>query len=424
MRRTLVLTVLIVLSVFCLYGQEARPITLQMLYDAVDQNHPISGINSLLDSVKNLQIKNANASYLPKVDVNASASWQSDVTEVNIPFPGVTIPTPDRDQYRLSLDVGQIIWEGGVTSARKEIAIAQAEAEKSSVRTELYSLKDRVNEVYFSIILIDVTQKQLELMRTELASRLESLEAGVNNGVVLPSAIAGIKAEIIRLEQKMMELPSRKKSMISLLESLTQLDFYATDNFVPPIVNEANSSKLNRPEVLSFTSQKSLFDARSSLVSKKRMPIISAFVSSGYGKPGLNMLSNEWNPYLMAGARLTWNIWDWNTTNREREQLSIQKRVIDQRLQAFEQGIESAVKSSDNQIETLTKQLELDSEIIELLYDVKRKSESQLANGVISSTEYLADFNAAARAKLDMEYRKILLNKEKVKLYYILGIDF
>jgi len=424
MRRTLVLTVLIVLSVFCLYGQETRPITLQMLYDAVDQNHPISGINSLLDSVKNLQIKNANASYLPKVDVNASASWQSDVTEVSIPFPGVTIPTPDHDQYRLSLDVGQIIWEGGVTSARKEIAIAQAEAEKSSVRTELYSLKDRVNEVYFSIILIDVTQKQLELMRTELASRLESLEAGVNNGVVLPSAIAGIKAEIIRLEQKMMELPSRKKSMISLLESLTQLDFYATDNFVPPIVNEANSSKLNRPEVLSFTSQKSLFDARSSLVSKKRMPIISAFVSSGYGKPGLNMLSNEWNPYLMAGARLTWNIWDWNTTNREREQLSIQKRVIDQRLQAFEQGIESAVKSSDNQIETLTKQLELDSEIIELLYDVKRKSESQLANGVISSTEYLADFNAAARAKLDMEYRKILLNKEKVKLYYLLGEEF
>ncbi|NHB67267.1 TolC family protein [Perlabentimonas gracilis] len=424
MRRALVLVAIAVLSILSIKGQETRTITLQMLYDAVEQNHPISGINPLLDSLKNLQIKNANASYLPKVDVNASASWQSDVTEVNIPFPGVTIPTPDRDQYRLSLDVGQIIWDGGVTSARKEIAIAQAEAEKSSVRTELYSLKDRVNEVYFSIILIDVTQKQLELMRTELASRLESLEAGVNNGVVLPSAIAGIKAEIIRLEQKMMELPSRKKSMISLLESLTQLDFYATDNFVPPIVNEANSSKLNRPELLTFTSQKSLFDARSSLVSKKRMPIISAFVSSGYGKPGLNMLSNEWNPYLMAGARLTWNIWDWNTTNREREQLSIQKRVIDQRLQAFEQGIESAVKSSDNQIETLTKQLELDSEIIELLYDVKRKSESQLANGVISSTEYLADFNAAARAKLDMEYRKILLNKEKVKLYYILGIDF
>lgn len=424
MRRALVLVAIAVLSILSIKGQETRTITLQMLYDAVEQNHPISGINPLLDSLKNLQIKNANASYLPKVDVNASASWQSDVTEVNIPFPGVTIPTPDRDQYRLSLDVGQIIWDGGVTSARKEIAIAQAEAEKSSVRTELYSLKDRVNEVYFSIILIDVTQKQLELMRTELASRLESLEAGVNNGVVLPSAIAGIKAEIIRLEQKMMELPSRKKSMISLLESLTQLDFYATDNFVPPIVNEANSSKLNRPELLTFTSQKSLFDARSSLVSKKRMPIISAFVSSGYGKPGLNMLSNEWNPYLMAGARLTWNIWDWNTTNREREQLSIQKRVIDQRLQAFEQGIESAVKSSDNQIETLTKQLELDSEIIELLYDVKRKSESQLANGVISSTEYLADFNAAARAKLDMEYRKILLNKEKVKLYYLLGEEF
>jgi outer membrane protein TolC len=154
------------------------------------------------------------------------------------------------------------------------------------------------------------------------------------------------------------------------------------------------------------------------------MPIISAFISSGYGKPGLNMLSNEWNPYIMAGAKLTWNIWDWNITKREREQLTIQKRVVDLRLQAFEQQVGSAVKSSENQLETLTKQLELDNEIIELLEGVKRKSESQLTNGVISSTEYLVDFNAAARARLDMEYRKILFAKEKVKLYYLLGTNF
>lgn len=424
MRCKFALTILAVLSILNINGQETRTITLQMLYDAVDQNHPISGINSLLDSVKNLQIKNANASYLPKVDVNALASWQSDVTEVSIPFPGVTIPTPDHDQYRLSLDIGQIIWDGGATSARKELAIAQTEAEKSSVNAELYSLKDRVNDAFFSIILTDVTQKQLELMKAELAARLEALQAGVDNGVILPSAIATLRAEILKLDQKMLDLPSRKESLVNILESLTQINLSATDSFVLPIVSEANNSKINRPELLGFTSQKSLFDARSSLVSKRRMPILSAFVSSGYGKPGLNMLSSEWNPYVMAGAKLTWNIWDWNTTKRERQQLAVQKNVIDLRLKSFEQGVESVVKSSKIQIETLAKQLELDSEIIELLDGVKRKSESQLANGVISSTEYLADFNAAARAKLEMEYRKILLNKEKVKLYYLLGLDF
>lgn len=424
MRCKFALTILAVLSILSLNGQETRTITLQMLYNAVEQNHPISGINPLLDSVRNLQVKNANASYLPKFDVNASASWQSDVTEVSIPFPGVTIPTPDRDQYRLSLDIGQVIWDGGATLARKELASAQTEAEKSSVSTELYSLKDRVNDAFFSIILVDVTHKQLDLMRAELVARLEALQAGVDNGVVLPSAISTLRAEIIKLDQKMLDLPSRKESLVNLLESLTQIDFSATDSFVLPVVSDAKNSIINRPELLGFTSQKSLFDARSSLVSKRRMPILSAFVSSGYGKPGLNMLSNEWNPYLMAGARLTWNIWDWNNTKRERQQLAVQKNIIDLRLKSFEQGVESAVKSTNTRIETLAKQLELDSQIIELLEGVKRKSESQLANGVISSTEYLADFNAAARAKLEMEYRKIILNKEKVKLYYLLGVDF
>ncbi len=424
MRCKFALTILAVLSILSLNGQETRTITLQMLYNAVEQNHPISGINPLLDSVRNLQVKNANASYLPKFDVNASASWQSDVTEVSIPFPGVTIPTPDRDQYRLSLDIGQVIWDGGVTLARKELASAQTEAEKSSVSTELYSLKDRVNDAFFSIILVDVTHKQLDLMRAELVARLEALQAGVDNGVVLPSAIATLRAEIIKLDQKMLDLPSRKESLVNLLESLTQIDFSATDSFVLPVVSKSKNSIINRPELLGFTSQKSLFDARSSLVSKRRMPILSAFVSSGYGKPGLNMLSNEWNTYLMAGARLTWNIWDWNNTKRERQQLAVQKNIIDLRLKSFEQGVESAVKSTNTRIETLAKQLELDSEIIELLEGVKRKSESQLANGVISSTEYLADFNAAARAKLEMEYRKIILNKEKVKLYYLQGVDF
>ncbi len=409
-------------------GQETRTITLQMLYDAVELNHPISGINPILDSAKNLEIKNINSTYYPKLDFNATASWQSDVTSIGIDTQGlpisIDVPSPDRDQYRLTLDIGQIIWEGGATKARKKLATAQAEADKSSIHSELYSLKERINEAFFAIILIDVTHKQFELMKTELTARLESLQAGVNGGVVLPSTTAGIKAEIIRLEQKMLELPSQKKSMFSILQSLTQMDFAVTDDFVLPHDNDVHNPTLNRPELLTFSSQKNIFDVSSSLVSKKRMPIISAFISSGYGKPGLNMLSNEWNPYIMAGAKLTWNIWDWNITKREREQLTIQKRVVDLRLQAFEQQVGSAVKSSENQLETLTKQLELDNEIIELLEGVKRKSESQLTNGVISSTEYLVDFNAAARARLDMEYRKILFAKEKVKLYYLLGTNF
>jgi outer membrane protein TolC len=424
MRNSLLILVLVGFAMLNSKAQESRTITLPLLYDAIEQNNPISGIKPILDSLKSLQIKSINTTLYPKLDVNASASWQSDVTEVNIPIPGVTIPKLDRDQYRLSLDIAQVIWDGGSTSARKGLVNAQVEGDISSIQSELYTMRDKINEAFFSLILIDITQNQLALMKEELSARLASLESGVNQGVILPSAISSLRAETIRLEQKMIELPSRKKSLQSLLESLTGMKFSSADIFTLPVINDIEGNILNRPELLTFSLQKRQFDAHSNLVSKKRMPLISAFVTSGYGKPGQNMLSNEWNPYLMAGARITWNIWDWNVNKREREQLSIQKIIIEQRQLAFERGIESATNASENQIETLTKQLDLDVEVVELLEGVKRKSESQLTNGVISSTEYLADFNAAARAKLDMEYRKILLAKEKVKVCYLLGLDF
>jgi outer membrane protein TolC len=403
------------------WSQEPKIITLPLLYDAIEKNSPVSAIKPHLESATNLQIKNISTTYLPKLDLNASASWQSDVTAVSIPSPGMSIPSPDPDQYRFTLDIAQIIWDGGSTPLRKSVANAQLEVDKSSIQSELYGLRDRVNDAFFSLALIDISIKQLNLMKDELNTRLESMNAGVREGVILPSSTFSLKAEILRLEQKIIELPLRKVSLLNQLESLTQLKFSTSDVFSLPSIEDAGENEINRPELLSFASQKTLLDTRSELIGRKRMPMVSGFLTSGLGKPGLNMLSNDWDTHLIAGARITWNIWDWNVTKREREQLMIQKQVIDLRQQTFEQGIESGVVSSENQIETISKQLTLDKEIVDLLEQVKSKSASQLSNGVISSTEYLTDFNAASRAMLDMEYRKLLLIKEKVKLKYLLG---
>jgi outer membrane protein TolC len=221
-----------------------------------------------------------------------------------------------------------------------------------------------------------------------------------------------------------MEIPSINASMVRSLESITQLDISVDDTFLLPEFSDETSKTILRPELESFAFQKSLLDSRSNLVSRNRMPKISGFVTTGYGKPGLNMLSNEWDTYVIVGARLSWNIWDWNVAKREREQISIQKSIIDSRTKAFEDGLGSAVTSVENQINVLEEQLALDNQVIELLEQVKKKSESQLTNGLISSTEYLTDFNAAARAKLDREQRKVQLVKEKTRLRYLLGTEF
>jgi len=406
------------------FSQEIRIVTLPMLYQAFEENHPVTSIKTTLNDVNSLQLENLSKAYLPKLDVNSTATWQSDVTQVEIPFPGMNIPKPDNDQYRLTIDVSQIIWDGGSTAARKKMALAQLNADVGQISNEIYTIKEKIIDAFFSLIILDISYNQLLLMKNELYARLETLQSGVKEGVVLESATLNLKAETLRLEQKLIEIPSLKASMVKTLESITKLDINVDDTFQLPEYKDDFSTTILRPELESFAFQKGLLDSRSNLISRNRMPKISGFVTSGYGKPGLNMLSNDWNTYVVVGARLSWNIWDWNVTNREREQIAIQKSIIDSRTRVFEDNLGSAITSVENKIDVLEKQLALDNQVIELLEQVKKKSESQLTNGLVSSTEYLTDFNAAARAKLDREQRKVQLVKEKTRLMYLLGTEF
>ncbi|HPJ45230.1 MAG TPA: TolC family protein [Tenuifilaceae bacterium] len=420
MRRLQLLFMLIFVVSVC-NSQTSKQVSLSMLYEALEQNHPIAGIMPAMDSSLAIQTRNMSTIWYPKLDFNATATWQSEVIEINIPFPGISIPSPDADQYKLTIDATQVIWDGGATKARKGLAESQNLAEKSVVKNEIYSLREKINDAFYAVILLDISSNQLKLMKDELQSRLESIQSGVRQGVILESNMLSIQAEIVRLEQKMLEIPLKKASLISMIETFTGADLAENPEFILSGLSNESEVTLFRPELESFELQKKVFDSMSDLTSKKRMPTLGAFVSAGYGKPGLNMLSNDWNTYVLAGAKLSWNIWDWNSTKREKQQLMIQKSIVNRRKESFCDAVNSQIESCLNDIHTLNQQLEKDEEIVSLLNTVKEKSSSKLDNGVISSSEYLSDFNSAARASLDMEYRKVLLDKEKTKLYFLMG---
>ena len=153
------------------------------------------------------------------------------------------------------------------------------------------------------------------------------------------------------------------------------------------------------------------------------MPTLAAFAKAGYGKPGLNMLSSEFDTYAILGARLSWNIWDWNSTSRERQNIKIQQNIMEYRRDVFDDNYNSQVKSSIAQINSLEKQILSDEKIVQLLEKSVQVSASQLKNGTITSATYLSDFNSLLRARIDMSLRKVKLSHEKVKLYFTMGLD-
>lgn len=404
-----------------LYSQNS--VNLIDLYKAVDSNNPLAKISSGIDSIYQLKRKNLEANYLPKFDFNATTTWQSDVTSLNInlPIPGFTAPSADKDQYKLAFDVSQLIWDGGSTKAKSELEDLNKILEKNKVEVEIFSVKDRITNLYFSLLMLKVTENQLILMSNDLDKRIKELESSVRAGFVLSSALDGLKAEKLKILQNLDAVPAQRESLLSSLESLTGIVLHDNDHFNVPNPDSLKELSCLRPEFEGFKYQQNVLNASSNLITRKRFPVFAGFASAGYGKPGLNMLSNSWNTYYMFGAKISWNIWDWNTVKKEKQQLSVQENIVDYRKQAYLLGYNSQISGIQAEIQKLNNQLRKDEEIVQLLHQVTERSASSLKNGSITSSVYLADFNSESRAQLELELRKIKLSLQKVLLYNISG---
>jgi len=364
--------------------------------------------------------------YLPKFDLNASASWQSDVTSLGIDLPSnitldINLPKPDKDQYKLALDVSQLIWDGGLTKAKMELEGLNNVLEKNRVDIELYNVKDKITSLYFSLLALKVNENQLNLMSSDLNKRIEELESSVKAGYILSSALDGLKAEKLKLLQNIDAIPSQRRSLILSLKSLTGVTLSDKDNFILPNPDTIRELTCYRPELEGLKYQQNVMSASSNLIARKRYPVLAGFITAGYGKPGLNMLSNSFDTYYMFGAKMSWNIWDWNSVKKDKQQLKIQEKIIDYRTQAYLDGYQAQVDGIISEIEKLNNQLSKDKEIVDLLHQVTERSASSLKNGSITSAVFIADFNSESKAQLELELRKIRLSLQKVLLYNLSG---
>jgi len=245
----------------------------------------------------------------------------------------------------------------------------------------------------------------------------------VNAGYVLSSTLDGIKAEKLKLLQNIDAIPSQRKSLISSLKSLTGVLLNDNDNFLTPNADSIIDLTCLRPEFKGFKLQQNVLNASSTLIARKRYPVLAGYASAGYGKPGLNMLSNSWNNYYLFGAKLSWNIWDWNSVSKEKQQLKVQANTVGFREKAYLDGYQAQVDGILSEIQKLNNQLGKDNEIVQLLHRVSEKSASSLKNGSITSSVYITDFNSESRAKLEMEIRKIRISLQRVLLYNLTGTE-
>jgi len=379
------------------YGQI---ITIDECQDKAVANYPAIVRYDIIEKTKEFNIANASKAYLPQGTLSAQGTWQSDVTSFQLDMPGLQIPTIDQDQYRFVAELNQLIWDGGRVSAQKNSLEANAELEKRKLNNEIYTLRARVNNLYFGILLMREQLNQLGILEDELQRNYDNVQIYVQNGLANETDLNVVRVEQLKASQQRVSIESNLEAYIQMLSVLIGEQLDSDIIFVKP---DPESTLIlpviNRPEMLMFEAQDNAIESQKSLLNARVMPTIGAFAQGGYGKPGLNMFNNEFTPYFLGGVRLSWNFSNLYTLKNDRRKIDLQKSAINSQRETFLQNLNIVIPQQQIEIEKFRKTMQHDEEIISLQTQIRKTAEVKVENGTMTVSDLIKEINAEEFAK-------------------------
>jgi len=326
-------TLIVIFIALNSFGQEK--LSLDECYSLVNKNYPLAKQNEMLVKQNTLDKEIIKTGKLPKLDFDAQVTYQSDVIELPITIPGVTIDSPNKDQYKATISVNQLVYDGGLINASTKVKEATLKTKQKNIEVNLYQLKKEVNKLYFSIILLQEKRALLNAKKMQLESKLKEVRAGIEFGTLLPASDKVLEAELLKIQQQYTEIDQNKISLIKTLSSVTGKNISPNVSLENPVILSSVDTEIKRPELDLFQLQKEQINASEQLIAKKNSPKLMGFATGGYGNPGLNMLDNAFQTYYVVGLKLNWNIFDWNTRKKEQKSLKINKEIIDNQQEIF-----------------------------------------------------------------------------------------
>lgn len=409
--------ILIGLSTVTMLAQQT--VTLEECYSLVTQNYPLAKQSQLLDEQHQLDADLISIAKLPQLSLDAQATYQSDVIEV--PIPNSNIEPLNKDQYRVTLSVNQLIYNGGATGASLDLKSAQLKTRKKQLEVSLYQLKKQINQLYFSILLLKETDLLLKAKQAQLQTKLKEVKSGVKYGVMLPASDKILEAELLKIDQRFLEIESNRATHINTLSSLINETLNTSTTFQNPIVETQWNADMNRPELQLFQFKKEEIENSKNLISKRNAPKLLGFANGGYGNPGLNMLDNSFQTFYTVGVKLNWNVFDWNATKKQRQSLTVKKEFIDNETEVFTLNTTIELDKKQEEIKKIEAIIDSDLEIIELRKQVLQTADSQLKNGVIMSSAYVTELTNLYEDENTMVRHNIQLQLAKANYNIIQG---
>lgn len=373
-------------------------------------NYPMIKQYDLIEQTKELTLSNANKNYLPKLDLTI-------IGGIVDGFPSFAPPGSEASSSVEGKLIGvgqlsQVIWDGGMTKASKGIIEANSEIEKADLRVNLYQLEERVNNLYFGVLLIDEQIAQMKILLENLERNHERIEVAIENGTAFRSDGDELKVEIINVEQKREELEFNKQSYTQVLALLIGENIDPTTSFIRPTFGlETDSLVLNRPELLRFEKQRQMIEAQSKLNKASLFPKIGLLGFGVFINPGIEFGSSDVSNLLIAGLSLSWSLDPLykNGNNKKITQLNLQRVQNQQETFLFNTNLE--LSQTEMELDKYSKLIEQDQEIVQLKSSIKDAYVVKYDNGISTMSQMLDKINDenVAKQKLIMHEIQYLM---------------
>ncbi|MDR1097583.1 MAG: TolC family protein [Tannerella sp.] len=395
------------------------------------ENYPLIKQYGLIEQSTEYSVANAAKAHLPQVSFAVQATWQSDVatfpkqmTDIYEQF-GMEMKGLHKDQYKVALEVNQTVWDGGLTRAQQDISRAEGEVSARSVEAELYALHERINQLYFGLLILEEQLQQNGLLQELLQSNHHTVESCVKNGAAVQGDLNVIKAEQLSVLQQRVQIESSATAYRQMLSFMTGRKIDGSATFEKPAVTAGNlpvanpqggmgaftDEGNNRPELRLFEARTAQFEARKRAVKASVMPRFGLFAQGYYGNPGLNlfkdMTEDQWSWNYMAGLRLQWNFGSFYTKKGDMQKLSLAQRQVDSQRETFLFNNSLQQIRQRSAIEKMRKMMANDDEIIKLRTSIRRSSEAKYANGTVTVSDLLRDITTESQALLNKSIHEL-----------------
>ena len=394
-------------------------LSIEACYEKARANYPLIKQYGLIEKTKEYNLSNAAKGYLPQVTFSAQATYQSDVTEIPIDLDaigltGVEIPSVSQDQYKMELALSQTLWDGGAIRSERKTLRTQAEVDQRDMDVSMYAINERVNQLYFGVLLADAQLEQNKVLQAELRRSCEQVSSYIKNGIAQQSDLDAIRVDLLKAKQTEAQFEHTKRAYREMLSRLIGEEIGEETRLVKPEAVRPLTKENNRPELELYQAQIRNLRAQDSRITAGMMPKLGLFVTGGYGKPGLDMFEDNFKAYYLAGVRLSWNLGSLYTRKNDRRKIQTGIRSIETQRETFLFNTSLDVAQRNATIDKYIDQLKYDDEIIALRGSVKRASEAKMANGTLSGTDLTRDIHAEQSAIQD----KILHEMELLQAIY------